>query len=113
MALITRSASRKAFKFSSLPTELRLMIWTETFEPRIQDMWTQHIAGRLPSFGSLEMLILVIEREVGGNGKELIRVNMESELVEARDRLVLQGGSKEWKPPVVKVMTRRAFENCW
>jgi len=77
-----------------------------------QELWIQHIAGRLPVFESLEMLILVIEREVGRNGKELIRVNMEDELVNVQDRLALRENSKkEWKLPVVKVMTRRVFEN--
>jgi hypothetical protein len=56
-----------------------------------QDVWTQYVAARLPSFESLETLILVSEREVARNGKDLIRVNMENELVKLHDRLVLQG----------------------
>jgi hypothetical protein len=31
----SQAAARKNFEFSLLPTELRLMIWKETFEPRI------------------------------------------------------------------------------
>jgi hypothetical protein len=237
MAPITRSASRKASKFSSLPTELRLMIWTETFQPRIlhitiertdpvfkrkssrhrvvlkrtprrlrfksrdkppvalqichesralalkhytpsfhsttgfathacehlfkaakktalyfspeldtvhisndehntefwnlfyraetiqsikvlaigsqlfRDEWMQYVAGRLPAFETLETLILVVERKLERTGVELIQVNMEGYLAKAQDQLILLGRCKEWKSPLVKVMTRRGFEN--
>jgi hypothetical protein len=79
--------------------------------PHLQDVWTQHVAERLGAFEGLETLILVIDREVGKNGKELIRVNMEDHLVKAQNRLVLQGNCREWKLPAVQVMTRRAFED--
>jgi hypothetical protein len=51
MAPITRSAARKTFKFSSLPTELRLMIWNKTFEPRIL-----HITSETITLRSLEAI---------------------------------------------------------
>jgi hypothetical protein len=76
-----------------------------------QNQWTNYSAERLFAFESLVTLVLVIEREVGGDEQELIRANMEGHLIKAQDRLVLQGNCKEWHPPTVKVMTRRAFEN--
>jgi hypothetical protein len=41
MAPIIRSTTRKTFKFSSLPTELRLMVWRESMERRILHITTE------------------------------------------------------------------------
>jgi hypothetical protein len=72
---------------------------------------TEYVARGLRAFEKLEMLILVVDGEMA----ELswLRVNMEDDLVKAKGRLVAisQGKCREWKQPVVKAMTRRAFEN--
>src|ERR1700730_17384836 len=46
-APVTCSTSGKTFKFSSLPTELRLMVWKETFEPRILHITSEMISSQL------------------------------------------------------------------
>jgi hypothetical protein len=48
MAPITR-AGRKKFKFSSLPTELRLMVWKESVEPRILHITAETITLPRPA----------------------------------------------------------------
>jgi hypothetical protein len=47
MAPITRSAARKDYQFSSLPTELRLMIWRKSFESRILHITSETILSHL------------------------------------------------------------------
>jgi hypothetical protein len=47
MAQVTRSTAGKIFKFSSLPTELKLMVWKETFEPRILHITSEMISLQL------------------------------------------------------------------
>jgi len=74
---------------------------------------TRNIAWRLQlGFLRLETLILVVDRKTvtGEEGQELVQLGMETSLVETQDRLILQGESKEWKLPVVKVTTREDFE---
>ena len=73
--------------------------------------WRDYIAGRLPAYGGLETLIFVAEDETAGDErKSSIRADMEDHLVKAKDKLVLQGGWREWKLPVVKVVAR-SFDN--
>jgi hypothetical protein len=74
-------------------------------------LW-EYIAEKLPAFESLETLILVVDGKTGRAEKgSSIRVKMEDHLVKAKGRLVLQGKSKEWKLPAIKVMDTRAFKN--
>jgi hypothetical protein len=56
----------------------------------------------------LETIVLVIL----GCDAESTRKIMEDALIEVKDGLRLEGKYAEWKLPVVKVMSSRAFESA-
>jgi hypothetical protein len=75
------------------------------------DEWARYFAGKLVLFARLETLISVVgdetRRDEEGSSNQ---VNMEDHLVKVKDQLVLRGDCTGWNLPVVKVMTRQAFE---
>jgi hypothetical protein len=124
MAPITHSqaAARKRFKFLSLPTELRLMIWKETFEPRILHITSKTTYNRpatRQSSDDSDVIYTIHYTHIHFKAREQPPIALQ--ICHESRTLALKHYSpsfhsttspvEEWKLPAVKVMKTHAFEN--
>jgi hypothetical protein len=81
-----------------------------------QNLWTTKwiifVAGKLPTFESLETLILAVEG-LPRDEEEWIRENMEDHLIKVKNSpaLYMWGVRQKWKLPVVKVMNPQTLDS--